>query len=268
MIQNWPRSLGYFTDLQVRLSEGSIVERRESYWKIETPQNPTFYWGNFLLFDEMAEDQSAKELLDTFRSELPTAQHVAIGFDEPNSEVSRFNSLVSKIGVELECSAILTSSPSEPSRLDVSSAEVRQIETPQDWEQYVEVGMSVRDIRFDEAPYRVYLKDGNSYKRRAQESGKAAWLGVFSDQVLVSALGIYDCGSGIARYQKIETTPGHQRKGFASLLIREAARYAETNFNTELLVIAADPDDHPINLYRKLGFTDRESQVQLQRQPQ
>src|SRR5260370_12802330 len=43
------RSLGYRTDLMVRLLDGSQVEDRGDYLAVRSPQNPTFWWGNFLL---------------------------------------------------------------------------------------------------------------------------------------------------------------------------------------------------------------------------
>jgi len=36
------------------------------------------------------------------------------------------------------------------------------------------------------------------------------------------------------------------------------------NLNVRMLVIVADPGEAAIRIYRALGFTDRESQVQLQ----
>src|SRR5262249_11306717 len=44
-----PRSLVLATDLDV-LAPDSVVERRDGYLLVRSPSNPTFYWGNFLLF--------------------------------------------------------------------------------------------------------------------------------------------------------------------------------------------------------------------------
>lgn len=44
------RSLGYRTDLIFPAFDGQITDRGD-YLVVRTPSNPTFYWGNFLLFD-------------------------------------------------------------------------------------------------------------------------------------------------------------------------------------------------------------------------
>jgi len=43
------RSLGYRTDLIFPRFDGEIIDR-EGYLVIRTPTNPTYFWGNFLLF--------------------------------------------------------------------------------------------------------------------------------------------------------------------------------------------------------------------------
>ena len=43
------KSLGYQTDLIFPAFEGEIADRGD-YVVVRTPSNPTFYWGNFLLF--------------------------------------------------------------------------------------------------------------------------------------------------------------------------------------------------------------------------
>ena len=45
------RSLAYRTDLIFPTFDGEIFDRG-NYLVIRTPSNPTFYWGNFLLFDQ------------------------------------------------------------------------------------------------------------------------------------------------------------------------------------------------------------------------
>src|SRR3990172_6867910 len=45
-----PRSLAWRTDLIFPRFDGEILDRGR-YLVIRTPSNPTFYWGNFLLFD-------------------------------------------------------------------------------------------------------------------------------------------------------------------------------------------------------------------------
>ena len=42
-------SLGFLTDLALRVLEGAEVTDRGDYLVVRSPDNPTFWWGNFLL---------------------------------------------------------------------------------------------------------------------------------------------------------------------------------------------------------------------------
>jgi hypothetical protein len=42
-------SLGFRTDVALRVLEGAKVTDRGDYLIIRTPDNPDFWWGNFLL---------------------------------------------------------------------------------------------------------------------------------------------------------------------------------------------------------------------------
>jgi GNAT superfamily N-acetyltransferase len=257
-------SLGYRTDLAVRSLEGSVVTRHEQYWEIVTSANPTFYWGNFLLLDEQLLDERPETVVAQFANRFPHAAHVAIGIDGPAVSLERCSKFENH-GIAVEEVAILTAAPHEVRGASSGDIAIRPLETDDDWRQYVEVGLATRESYFEESAYRRYLTDGVAQRQLAASTGRALWLGVFVENELAAHLGIYDCGDGIARYQKIETFPGFQRRGYASALIRSAAQHAREVFDSQTLVIAADPNYHAINLYRSLGFVQTETQLQLQR---
>ena len=45
------QSLGYRTDLFFPRFDGEVTDRGD-YIVIRTPSNPTYHWGNFLLFNQ------------------------------------------------------------------------------------------------------------------------------------------------------------------------------------------------------------------------
>lgn len=258
-----PQSLGYVTDLAVRSAERSTISRKETYWKIETQDNPTFYWGNFLLFDESERERPESWIIERFEIEFPSARHKAIGFDSKGLRASNFESF-SELGLEVDEIHILTTSPNEIEPVSNPIAQTRPLTSIEDWEQYVEVGVATRGPGFTEGPYREYLNAGVPIKQKACESGEAIWFGTFVDQTLVSRLGIYNAGQGVARYQSVATSPEFERMGFATQTLKVASEYAATTFNAKTLVIAADPDFHAITLYKNLGFSFAEVQIQIQ----
>jgi ribosomal protein S18 acetylase RimI-like enzyme len=94
----------------------------------------------------------------------------------------------------------------------------------------------------------------------------ATWFGAFEHGMLRAALGIVSDGSGLARFQMVETHPDARRRGLASALLHRAGS-AALDAGAETLVIVADPAYHAIDLYRSAGFADRETKVELTRRP-
>jgi len=76
---------------------------------------------------------------------------------------------------------------------------------------------------------------------------------------------VFSDGSGIARFQDVDTHPDHRNKGLAGTLVYRASQYALDEMAAQTLVIVADPAGPAIRIYRSLGFGDAETQVQLQR---
>ena len=75
-------------------------------------------------------------------------------------------------------------------------------------------------------------------------------------------------GSGIARYQNVETHPAWRRKGLAGTLVWRTGRWALAELAARTLVIVADPGASAIRVYRSVGFADTETQIGFERPPQ
>src|SRR4029077_8789356 len=75
-------SLGFRTDVALRVLEGAETTDRGDYLVVRTRDNPDFYWGNFLLLGAWPEPGSADGWLARFAAEFPAARHVALGVDE------------------------------------------------------------------------------------------------------------------------------------------------------------------------------------------
>jgi ribosomal protein S18 acetylase RimI-like enzyme len=91
-------------------------------------------------------------------------------------------------------------------------------------------------------------------------------VAAFVDGVARAGLGVF-AADGLARYQSVETHPEFRRRGLASALLVEAARLVSSQQRVDRFVIVADPSYVAIDIYRRLGFTDAEQQVQWLRPP-
>lgn len=244
----------------VRRLAGSKIDDRGDWLVIRTPTNPTYWWGNFLLFHSPPVAADVDLWARLFHLEFPGTAHRAYGVDSTDGASGNSEALAG-LGVTANVSTVLTATTlNEP---PPAPAHVRRLEGDQDWEQALQLRMAVHDTYVSEAQ-RLFARRHLDESRALVESGHGAWFGAFGDGRMAAGLGIVSDGSGLARYQSVETHPDHRRGGLARRLIYDASRFASEHLRATTLVILADPTYHAIQMYRSLGFVDAEHQVQLQ----
>jgi ribosomal protein S18 acetylase RimI-like enzyme len=257
-------SLGFRTDLMLRRLAGASVEDRGDYLVIRTTANPTFYWGNFLLFREPPKPGEPTEWVSTFGREFPDATHVAIGVDGTTGALGAAPEM-RLAGLADEVSVVLTTDVLTPIGEPDPAAELRVLRTDEEWAQSVEFRIAVDEDESDQ--HRLFVERRSRELRDLVEAGHGVYVGAFVDGVARAGLGLY-VEDGIARFQSVETHPLFRRRGLASALLVEAARLVSEQHPVETFVIVADPSYVAIDLYRRLGFADSERQVQWLRSPE
>jgi GNAT superfamily N-acetyltransferase len=261
-----PASLGYQTDLMLLGLQGSVIEPRAGYQVVRTPANPMFYWGNFLLLGGPPAPGTVSSWVSMFTQEFPGAGHVALGVDGTGGDAGDQPELAAA-GLAIERNTVLTAGTTNPPPHPNEAAQFRMLDgdADADW---------LAALELQEAVY----SDGESQgwegfpgrrlqaKRQMQTQGFGAWFGAFKAGRMVSGLGVFSDGSGIARFQDVDTHPDHRNQGLAGTLVYQAGQYARKEMGAQTLVIVAEPAGPAIRIYRSVGFRDAETQVQLQRQ--
>lgn len=258
------RSIGWRTDLHLRVLEGARVEDRGDHLVVANAHNPTYRWANFLLLADAAGARDAGRCLELFHRELPAAGHVAIGLDDPAATPRDLAALCAH-GLQLEQDAVLVAEALRRPRPAQERASIRPLDGDADWEAALamEVAVDAEDGK-EEAGYREYLALKQRAVRDVCERGHGAWFGAFQGDRMAAGLGIFDCGDGVARYQRVATRPEHRRRGLAGNLLAAAAAWARAELSSRLLVIAADPGYFAIGLYRSLGFREQVRQLRVE----
>jgi len=251
-------SLGFRTDVALRVAEGSEVTDRGGYLVVRSPGNPGFWWGNFLLLRAWPRDGDG--WLARFAAEFPQAEHVAIGVDATEAGEGLAAELAA---LEPETSTVLTCAEVRAPRHVNTEAEVRLLESDQDWRQSVELTLRI----YGEQSPGDFQRLRSTVRRRLTQAGRAAWFGAFDGGRLVAQLGIGDAGDGLARYQDVETDPAARRRGLAGTLVWQAGRFARAELGASTLVIVADPAEGAIRIYRGCGFADAQTQFSFARSP-
>ena len=252
-------SIAFATDLVARGAEGGVVEPADGYRIVRTPANPAFRWGNFLLADAGAELRDPGLWARRHRDAFPDLDFVAVGIDDADAQLDERAWLTA--GFEVERSVVLRA---PVARVRARDDDVEELRGDADWDDVLGIAL---DEGSDEPGYADFERRRTGAERAACEAGSAVWLGLREGGRIVGALGVLPAPGGIARYQNVMTRTAFRRRGIAGRLVRAGADVAADRWRCTELVIVADADGPAIGLYRRLGFQDAETQVQLTRMP-
>lgn len=256
------RSLGLTTDLALLQLMGSEVEDCGDHLVVRTPTNPSFWWGNFLLLP--GPSQEVDRWLSRFEEAIPDADHRALAFDGTGDDVQRIGAFADA-GLTCETSTVMTAhAVHEPANAN-RDAVYRALRSDEDWGQQVELNVACKDNGTTEEHHRVYAQQRADSVRALAEAGHGDWFGAFVDGVLLSAMGLFAAGPGLARFQRVETHPDARGKGLAGSLVHHVGRHGLSYAHT--LVMVADPTYSAIRLYRSVGFVDQEHYLEASRTP-
>jgi len=142
----------------------------------------------------------------------------------------------------------------------------RTLESDEDWAGSVELTLACND-EHEPVGHRVFVERRAASNRALVEAAHGAWFGAFLDGALVSQMGLVMAGPALARFQLVETHPDLRGRGLAGTLVHQVGRHGFDTLGAETLVMVADPEYPAIRLYRSVGFSDSESQLQAERRP-
>jgi GNAT superfamily N-acetyltransferase len=254
-------SLAFRTDLALRVAEGAEVTDRGDHLVVRTPDNPGFWWGNFLLLARVPGPGETGAWLARFAAEFPAAEYVALGVD--TAAVADIPAELAAAGLAAEQAVVLTATEIGPPANPGAAAEIRPLVSDADWRQSVD--LAVRCL--DGSDPGEYVARRAAARRRLTQAGAGAWFGAFAGGRLLAQLGLFDVGDGYARYQHVETDPAARRRGLAAALLWHAAQYGREVLRTATFVIVAGPDAAAIRIYRRCGFAAQQRQLTFERLP-
>jgi ribosomal protein S18 acetylase RimI-like enzyme len=257
-------SLANRTDLAMLERSGSQVTDRGTHLVVRTPDNPTFWWGNFLLLaDPPADREEAADWLQVFEREFPDARHRTFGIDRTDGSVDDLAAF-SALGMDVEESSVMTAQAvHEPPRPN-TDATYRPLVSDDDWAQQVEVARAGEDEFGNDL---AFVTARARAERRLVDAGHGAWWGAFEGDRLLASMGLFTASEGLARFQNVKTHPDARGRGLAGTLVHRVSRYGFEELGADTLVMVADPDYLAIRIYRSVGFADTERQLQAERKP-
>jgi ribosomal protein S18 acetylase RimI-like enzyme len=254
-------SLAFRTDLAMLEHSGSVVQDRGTHLVVRTPDNPTYWWGNFLLLGSAPRDaDEAGAWVATFEAEFPAARHRTFGVDGTSGsgeELAPF----AELGMSTEWSSVMT--VHEPNRPN-ADATFRPLTSEEEWAQQVGLAMAGEDA----ASYsESFVTRQATAQRHLVDAGYGAWWGAFEGDRLLASMGLFTASPGLARFENVKTHPDARGRGLAGTLLHRVSRYGFDELGAHTLVMVADPTYPAIRIYRSVGFTDTERQLKAERKP-
>jgi ribosomal protein S18 acetylase RimI-like enzyme len=257
------RSIGWRTDLELRRREGALVIEHEDHLEVRTPQNPSYRWGNFLLITRPYVAGEARRWLERFDAAFPDVGYAAIGLDGTTPD-ERAIAELEAAGMNSEINAVLTTDgPLTPRKPVPAGYQLRPVSSDHDWRAAIELHVAANES--GEQGFREFLEAHMRAIRRVCERAHGSWWGAFVREEMVCGLGIFDAGGHVGRFQSVDTHPAHRRLGLASSLLASACHHARAELGANTLAIVADPHYFAIDIYRSLGFEERERTTQFER---
>ncbi|ONI69279.1 GNAT family N-acetyltransferase [Kribbella sp. ALI-6-A] len=253
-------SLGYRTDLLLLALGGSEVTDAGDHVVVRTPANPTYWWGNFLLLRSPIEPGELDQRLRDFASTFPDAKHVAFGIDSVDGRAGDEPELTAA-GLEIERSTVMTARAVVPPSRPNTTSTYRFLTSDDDWQQLVTLDLAANPT--DREGHEEFVRRRVAAHRAVVEAGHGQWFGAFDGDRLQASLGLLTDGSGVARFQNVQTHPDDRGQGIATTLVHRASEYGLGELGAKTLVMVADPEYLAIRIYRALGFEGTQTQVQV-----
>ncbi len=255
-------SLGYRTDLALlRLGE-TQVEDRGDHLVLRSADNPSFWWGNFLLLPQVPAPEETDAWLERFARTYPAGTHVALGFDGTDGRMEDLTAFADR-GLTCEALTVMSATEVTPPPRPNSEATYRSLDSDADWAQSIELRVACIEDQ-DPVTYRDFAVRKVATYRQLVDRGHGGWFGAFVDGELVAQMGLYAAGAGLARFQSVETHPDARGRGLAGTLVHRVSRHGLDRLGAHTLVMVADPSYLAVRVYRSVGFVDGETQLQVE----
>ncbi|HEY9024893.1 MAG TPA: GNAT family N-acetyltransferase [Burkholderiaceae bacterium] len=275
-------SLGWETDLIFARFDGEVSDRG-NHLCVRTPANPTFWWGNFLLFQHAPGPGDLERWTALFEQEIaarqPASRHRAFGVDV--RERLALPPEFAAAGYTLSEATVLTLSHDQllaPARPLPAGVAWRVLDLPRDGVAVVDKQVAVDSGRFEPTGYREFAQRQVERYAAMQAAGMGHWFGLVAQvdgrEVLAASCGLFrapartgDAASRLGRFQYVSTHPAWRRRGLCTALVHAVCRHGFEAMGLDTLVMVADPADVAIGVYESLGYRRGTGTWQFERPP-
>jgi len=251
------------TDLNMAAMDGEVEHIGEMV-VARRPNNPLYYWGNFLLLPRPPEATEIDGLIAMFRHHFaghPAVKHVTLRWDgpalsEPAAALARQRGMSLDGGLEMVAETL--SAPAHPDLV------IRGLDMVGERAEMVALNIACDPAEQEGSQAYAQFKE---YIRASwwvwHASGAGRWWGAFVGGELVGQCGLIHCANGLGRFQAVETHPDHRRQGVCSSLVAATGNAALAAGGCRSVLLGVDAEGPALGLYTSLGFRPGTTQHSL-----
>lgn len=233
-----------------------------------TPSNPSFWWGNYLLYPEPPRPGDAPTWLADHACELPGLQATLLAWDRPDGAQGELQPFLDE-AFALDDGTVLTARRGDLRRAKLApDVSVIALGTDAHWSDAVTVltNAFAPNRSGSLAALREFTEKQCARYRAMQEAGVGQWYGAVLDGQLAGALGVVR-DRELGRFQLVGTDPRFARRGVCSTIVHDAAALTFQRPGIATLVMAADATYHAAKVYEGVGFRPTERLVSVIKKP-
>jgi predicted GNAT family N-acyltransferase len=251
-MRHFPNNLGLATDLLLHTETG-MVESRDDYVVVRTPDAPEYFFGNMLVLRRRPSGSDLERLEHAFSQLIgtpPLIEHHTFTWPENADSVVTLDAFIEQ-GYDATVCRVLAANPRDIRPVATNSlVKVRQFVAQQDWDDWSRMQLADMADPTDITSQRHMAHQQTSYKRLI-ERGLGNWWGAFINDEQVGSLGLFFL-KGIGRFQSVITGPQHRNRNVCKTLMSEVIRRIVGR--SDQLVIVADETYHAGVIYEAIGF--------------
>ncbi|EEA00187.1 GCN5-related N-acetyltransferase [Burkholderia sp. H160] len=251
-MRHFADNLGLATDLLLHAETG-LVESRDDYIVVRTPDAPEYFFGNMLVLRQRPAGIDLKRLEYDFAELIgtpPLITHRTFAWPESTDSVLTLDSFVEQ-GYNAAVCRVLAAHPDDMRPVATNPlVKVRPFAVQQDWDDWSRMQLADMCNPADVTSQRYIAHQQTAY-RSLINRGLGNWWGAFIDDEQVGSLGLFFL-NGMGRFQSVITGESHRNRNVCKTLVSEVIKL--TTAQSDRLVMVADETYHAGAIYKAMGF--------------
>lgn len=252
-------SIGFLSETLFQHYNG-VVRDLGDCAEVRTPDNPDFWFGNYLLLAKPPEPAAIslwKARFSAVFADARDVKHMCLQWADDGRDSSGIRAEFIRQGWKFSQCSVLATTGSTPVRPRPSGLQMREISGADGWAKVLANHVYTRPEGFAEAPYRAFKIKRLQVFQALIKAGRGHWYGAFKGSDLVADMGIFN-REGISRFQEVSTHPAHRRQGICAALVHHVSCAEQAARPGNQMVILADRGEPAERIYKSLGYKEIE----------